>query len=1003
MRNSTVREVSEMDRSVVMVICLLCSLVFSPALSAERIPEQRGRVVDRDTAVEIMPGVVVVKIREQSRPPFGALQKTPGTLAVNLLKAGVNEVHPIVPADARLAKLGAPADPVGISRIYLGTLSAAADPWTVAAALSALPEVEYAEPKYLQRINDVPNDALIANQVNILTRLNAFNGWTIAKGSPTVIIADVDGGTYWRHEDLIGNVRVNPSEDINHNGVFDAGDINGVDDDGNGYVDDVVGWNFARNTNDPTGSTSTPQSAAHGTATASHFCAVTNNSKGIAGTSWNCALLPICVASSTADNSIDYGYEGIIYAYRNGAKVINCSWGAQGNASRFHQDVIDAATAAGALVVAAAGNDGSDNDASPYYPASYRNVLPIGGLNSGDNAKAWFSNYGVSVPVYTPAVSILSAFTGGGYGDGGSGTSYASSLASGLAGILRAAYPAWSPVQIAAQLRATADAVDADNAAYSGHMGRGRLNLARALSESHAAISVLSSQLRTTKGDSVFLPGDTILFTAKVQNVLGSTATSVQFNLSASNATLRVIDGAASLSSLAPGQSADLRVLRLLVGPLTSATRLYVRLDWTFNGSERDAAVTRTLLLPAKPSWYLSSYSARTELFSIRAVSKEIVWAAGGDRSESTPVVVRSIDGGKTWSDVTANLPLADFYCIAALDTARAWVGSGDGRIFATSDGGKTWAQQLYAGVQSPFINGIRVFPGGKGFAMGDPPGTGRFVVLKTSDYGVTWTHLAAEPTGTSDEAGWNNSFWWVDADHGWFGSNKNHVWRTTDGGTSWSFGSTGGAKSYGVAFSDISYGFAIHDSGVVARTTNGGVSWSPVTFPTTSQCTGVGVAPGTSWAWVSNSLDVYYTRNGGTSWSTESLYPFDGAISSISLVDTTSGWAATSNGELLKFIPPWVKVIPEPIIPEATALYQNYPNPFNPSTQIRYSVPTACDVTLTVYDLLGRRVSTLVDEWREPGEYEVQFTGAGLASGVYLYRLNAGKHTVVKKMMVVR
>jgi photosystem II stability/assembly factor-like uncharacterized protein len=959
-----------------------------------------------DPNVQIMQGVVVFKIAEGVRLPAGELQKTVGTIGVRIARAGVRVAHSIVPADMRLTKEGGTGDPMGIARIYLGALAETADPWAVAASLSRLPGVEYAEPKYLQQLYDTPNDPLVSAQSDILTRLNAFNGWSIAKGSPSVVIATVDGGTDWRHEDLIGNVRVSPAEDVNHNGVFDSGDNNGVDDDGNGFVDDVVGWNFATKKNDPTGSSSTPQSAAHGTATASHFGGATNNAKGLAGSSWNCALLPICVASPTSDNSIAFGYEGIVYAYRNGAKVINCSWGAQGGVSRFQQDVIDAATAAGALVVAAGGNSGLDNDISPHYPSSYRNVLSVGGLNSSDNGKAWFSNYGVSVPVYSPSVSVLSALVGGGYGDGGSGTSYASSLTAGLAGILYAAHPTWTPVQIAAQLRSTADPVDADNVAYSGKMGHGRLNLARALTESHPVLNVVGSQLRTTKGDSILLPGDTILYSVHVQNVLFNAATNVLFSVSTSDAALQVLDGSASLASLAPGQTAALPVLRLLVGSITSSKRVAIRLDWSINGGDRDAAITRAVLLPTKPTWYLEPYSGPAEMFSVRAVSREIVWVAGGDRNGTNPLVVRSTDGGKNWSEVTSNLPLVDLYCVAAVDANRAWVGSGDGRIFATTDGGMTWSQQAYPGTKSPFINGIWFFPDGRGYAMGDPPATGRFIVLKSTDWGSTWTHLSSEPTGSSTEAGWNNSFWWTDPDHGWFGSNKGHIWKTTDGGNTWSSPSSGGTNSYGVAFASSSNGYAIHDAGYIARTTDGGVTWGSASSPTTDQCYGVSVAPLTPSAWILTSLDMFRSRDTGLKWGPEALYPFSGALSHLSMVDTTVGWAVTSNGEILKYAPAVVTDVADGAaeeIPAVFSLSQNYPNPFNPLTVISCQVPVASWVRLEVFDILGRKAATLLDEQKEPRMYHVTFDASGLASGVYLYRLTAGSYVASRKMLLLR
>ncbi len=123
------------------------------------------------------------------------------------------------------------------------------------------------------------------------------------------MIATVDGGTNWHHEDLNANLWINPAEDINHNGPFDPGpppegDEDGIYQDGNGKVDDMIGWNFTYNSNNPRGSQTTPGSADHGTETASAFGAVTNNGRGMAGTSWNCRVMPVCAADAQFDNSI---------------------------------------------------------------------------------------------------------------------------------------------------------------------------------------------------------------------------------------------------------------------------------------------------------------------------------------------------------------------------------------------------------------------------------------------------------------------------------------------------------------------------------------------------------------------------------------------------------------------------------------------------------------------------------------------------------------------------
>ena len=235
------------------------------------------------------------------------------------------------------------------------------------------PDVEYAEPKYLHTLYDKPNDPLLCSQNAAFTQLNAYAGWTIGEGfvlrySSQPLMAGRTGGM----KTCLPNVRINAAEDVNKNGVFDAPDANGIDDDANGFIDDVVGWNFANGTNDPSGLAATPQSYAHGTATASHFGAVANNGIGMAGSGWNCALLPVCAASPTSDNSIAYGYEGIVYAAARGAQVINCSWGRLGGYSRFEQEVITSVTNGGALVVAAAGND----SANPRSHAALSGVLP---------------------------------------------------------------------------------------------------------------------------------------------------------------------------------------------------------------------------------------------------------------------------------------------------------------------------------------------------------------------------------------------------------------------------------------------------------------------------------------------------------------------------------------------------------------------------------------------------------------------------------------------------
>ena len=994
-----------------LALLLLLAATALPAFSAARPHSRQGRPVPEG---EALPGVIVVKFLPGVAVAEGAAITSSVPLNEILEREGVAALRRAFPGLEPPVRAAAGEETVDLSRVYYADVPASLDPRATAAALAAAPGVEYAEPKFMHRVADTPNDPLVTTQTPAFTRLNLFNGWTLGKGDTSVVIAIVDGGTYWQHEDLTGSLWINTPEDINGNRRFDpspapGGDLDGIDQDANGFVDDVIGWNFANNTNNPRGLTGTPSSATHGTNTASMAAATTNNGVGMAGSSWGCRLMPVNAASPTQDNGIAYGYEGIVYAYRKGAKIINCSWGRVGGYSNFEQDVMNAATQSGSLVVAAAGNGGPDNigdnnDLLPNYPPNYKNVLSVGATSASSDAKAGFSNYGSTVPVFAPGVSIVGANDGGGYSSFGSGTSFSSPLVAGIAGILKSRNPALTPQQIAAQIRVTADSIDGVNPSYAGSMGRGRANLARALTESHPGIDIVSANIRTTRGSSIFLPGDTVLMTLTVRNVLPPTANNLTFNVITTDALLAVLQGTAAAGNLASGQQVTLPDFRFRVGALTAARNVLIKVRWRSNTNDDDQWAFRATLFPATPQWVSQVSPTGTGLFSVKAVSRTVAWASGGNSSATAPVVIRTTDGGTTWLQATGNLTGVDAYAITAVDGNRAWVGTGNGRIYATSDGGATWTQQVYPGTQSPFINGVWMFPNGTGYAQGDPASGGRFVVLKTTNFGAAWAHTN-EPVGGATEAGWNNSFWLTDQNSLWFGTNASRVWRSTDGGATWSSASSGSTNSFGVAFKDNSNGIVVHTAGVLRTTTNGGATWNAASSPTSSDLNGVAFLAGTTSAWISNGTNPFRSTNNGSSWTAQSLFPFSGSITHLSFTDTTAGWVVTTNGEVLKYqLSGSTGVEAEGAdVPGAFALEQNYPNPFNPVTAIRFTVQSATQVRLAVYDLLGREVAVLVDGVVGAGGHAVSFDASGLASGIYLYRLTAGGDVLTRKMVLLR
>ena len=489
------------------------------------------------------------------------------------------------------------------------------------------------------------------------------------------------------------------------------------------------------------------------------------------------------------------------------------------------------------------------------------------------------------------------------------------------------------------------------------------------------------------------------------RNILFTAANGVHFTLSSFDPELVILSGTADVPVIPAGGEVLLPPFVCRVADWTTARTVVLKLSWVSNGNEADAAAFRTTVYPSTPLWLTSWSPSTLPLFSVRAVSKDIAWASGGSGSATDAVVVRTTNGGSVWESVSSNLPAVDLYCIEAVDADHAWVGTGGGAIYATTNGGQSWSAQPYPGIQSGFIDAIRFFDLQNGYALGDPPsGSSKFVLLRTTDGGASWSHFTNEPVGVTGEVGWINSFAWSDPRHGWFGTNVSRVWRTSDGGGSWQSAASGASSSYAVTFRDSLRGIVGHESGLVARSTDGGLSWSPVAFPSTETLTGASSVLGQPMTWAATSTQIYRTTDDGTTWVSQLASPFTGGINHISLADTSHGWAVTSNGEVIAYSPSGggTAVEPEPL-PAEYRLSQNYPNPFNPTTVITYQLAVAGEVRLAVYDLLGREVAVLLRGRQDPGSHTVTFNARGLASGVYFYRLTAGDFAAVRKMVYMK
>ncbi len=383
----------------------------------------------------------------------------------------------------------------GLKRVYSVRFDVRHSPQEVAAALMRDPSVEYAEPKVVSRTfgshrMSTPNDPLYADMAPYFERAQFPEAWDMVKGEQgDVVIAIVDSGVNWRHEDLRNNVWVNLGEV--------AG--NGLDDDGNGWVDDVHGYDLALDKPYQPGDATSIDHASHGTTVAGMAVAVADNGTGITGTSWNAKFMSIGAAcEDLSDNSICRDLTAVAYAARMGADIITASYGSY-YYSHFAAMVYQAALDMGSLVVAAAGNEAVNSDVYPSYPANFPSVLSVGATRLDVDINRL--NYGRTVDVYAAGLDLTGLQLRTGYEEGVWGTSFSAPLVAGLAAMVKTAFPGFTPHQVREQVRYTADRMENLHIPeLYGLLGRGRANAYRAVSQ-HDIVAVRPSALTFGSSD----------------------------------------------------------------------------------------------------------------------------------------------------------------------------------------------------------------------------------------------------------------------------------------------------------------------------------------------------------------------------------------------------------------------------------------------------------------------------------------------------------------------
>ncbi len=453
----------------------------------------------------VRPGQLVIKLKadpnQQRRP--GPID-LPSALTATLSRLGMAarlKFPQAIPPD--------PARPSGIDLglIYQLTLPASTPAAEARRELLRTGLVEYAEPLYDYQPLQLPNDPLAdsarADGQYHLRNIRAYQAWDVSQGDTSIVIGIADGGTRFSHEDLKGQNQLNRRDPID-----------GLDNDGDGYVDNYYGWDFADQDNDPD---RRDARLVHGILVAGCASGAVNNGRGIAGVGYKCRYLPLKVYASTPLGSFG-GYEAIVYAADHGCQVINLSWGGPGSPSRFEQDVISyAALNRDVVVIAAAGNTPANLD---FYPASYEHVLSVAWTTRTDERDP-FSTYSRRVDLSAPGAQVLTTYglTDSDYIAVG-GSSFAAPLVAGAAGLVRSRFPNYNAAQVRAQLKRTTDNINAlpGNVNFAGFLGSGRLNAFRALTENARSARLTARTFAPARP--AYAPADTLRLTVEVQNLL---------------------------------------------------------------------------------------------------------------------------------------------------------------------------------------------------------------------------------------------------------------------------------------------------------------------------------------------------------------------------------------------------------------------------------------------------------------------------------------------------
>jgi serine protease len=917
------------------------------------------------TQKDYLPNTLIVKFKKSASKQLNSIASSAkteltanGVSIISLTRLFSNETKTV--GTQSLAQNPLP----DLSDLYVAKYDGNQQIATVINALLKDEQIVYAEPSYVYKTSFVPNDASFSLQT-YFTKLQVAQAWDVLRDASSVIIGIVDSGSDLQHEDLASNIYVNAADPVN-----------GIDDDKDGYIDNYFGWDFVGNSastmipdNNPD---VTSDSTDHGVHVSGIASAVSNNAKGVASIAFNAKLMIVKTGADNNAKAIYKGYEGIKYAADHGAKIINCSWGGPGG-GQFGQEMIDYAVAKGSLVIAAAGNESTED---PGYPAAYRGVFSVAAVTNND-IKSGFSNYGYTVDISAPGSSIYNTLNGNTYGSL-SGTSMATPMVASAAALVKARYPNYDGLQIGEVLRTTADPIDNLNPTYANKIGRGRLNVLNALTQTTSSVRYQQIAVNDQTGGSR-AAGNDITLRLDLKNFLAPVS-GLTVGISSTNQYVQVLDPTISVGNMGTLEAkTNLGPIRIKVlGNAPQNNDVTFKLTYTGTNTAGSFSDAEFFVVTVNLDYLnITVNKVSTTLSSNGRVGFSKADAAGGlgfIYKDEPMLYEAALMIGKSATQVSNNARNDGNY---SEDFSKLISASKVSNTTAAFEGVATFSDEQ---ASSPI--GLKVKS--RMLAYANAPDD-KYVIVEYDITNTTSAALQGIYAGMFTD------------------------WDLDDASSNATQYDAATKTAYAYARKNVEYPYA----GVKLLTNDAPALYYPMSYQLTGdllsdnkftvaekyQALSSGIKA-TSLGATGNGYDIMYSIGTGPY-----TIPANGSISvayAFISGDNLTDLLNSGNAALTKY-----SAIPKPIEPkpgEGTSflLKQNYPNPAKTSTTIPFNLAEKSATKLTVTNVMGKVIQTLVNETLNAGSYSVPFDVTKLSPGVYFYELRAGIYHKTLKLMVV-